>query len=37
MFFLHNSTFDNLNESGLKLFDAAVLSTAGGKAGQAGS
>ncbi len=29
MFFLHNSTFDNLNESGLKLFDAAVLWAAG--------
>ena len=24
MFFLHNSTFDNLNASGLKLFDAAI-------------
>ena len=29
MFFLHNATFDNLNASGLKLFDAAVLWAAG--------
>ena len=29
MFFLHNTTFDNLNASGLKLFDAAVLWAAG--------
>lgn len=29
MFFLHNSTFDNLNAAGLKLFDAAVAWAAG--------